>query len=66
MSGTATTELEKIEGIGPLKAKKLLKHFKSVKKVREASIDEISALPGIGEKDAERIIKYFSGNQESS
>jgi len=59
---TVTTELEKIEGIGPLKARKLLKHFKSVKKVREASVEEIAALPGIGEKDAERITSYFAGN----
>ena len=56
---TVTTELENIEGIGPGKAKKLLQHFKSVKRIREATPDEITALPGIGKKDAERIRAYF-------
>ncbi len=56
---TVVTELEKIEGIGPTKAKKLLKHFKSVKRVREVTVEQICKLPGIGTKDAERIKAYF-------
>ncbi len=56
---TVATELEQIEGIGPNKAKKLLKHFKSVKRVCEASTEDICKLPGLGRKDAERIKAYF-------
>lgn len=57
---TMSTELEKIAGIGPNKAKALLKHFKSVKQVRAASDEDIIALPGFGRKDAERIRDYFA------
>jgi excinuclease ABC subunit C len=56
---TVTTELDNISGIGPAKATKLLKHFKSVKRISEATPEEICALPGIGIKDAERIREYF-------
>jgi excinuclease ABC subunit C len=59
---TVTTELENIEGIGPTKAQKLLKHFKSVKCVREATLDEICAVPGIGKKDAEKIKSHFASS----
>jgi len=58
---TIATELEQIEGIGPNKAKKLLKHFKSVTQVRKATVEQISELPGIGIKDAERIKAHFAG-----
>ena len=57
---TISTELEKIEGIGQTKAKKLLKHFRSVKQVKQATLEQICEVPGIGKKDAERIKVYFS------
>jgi len=60
---TMSTELEQIPGIGPNKAKKLLKHFKSVKQVRVSSEDDICALPGFGKKDAERIRAYFESSK---
>ena len=39
--------LDGIPGLGAVRRKKLLKHFGSVKKVREASLDEIGSVPGI-------------------
>lgn len=45
------TELEELEGIGKQTATKLLRHFKSVKKIKEASIEELEKL--IGRKKAE-------------
>jgi excinuclease ABC subunit C len=47
------TEIEGLEGIGEKTALKLLKHFKSVKKIKEASFEEIEGL--IGRKKAEII-----------
>ncbi|HSK12165.1 MAG TPA: helix-hairpin-helix domain-containing protein, partial [Phnomibacter sp.] len=44
--GTFVNELEHIKGIGKTTATQLLKHFRSVKKIREASLDEISAIVG--------------------
>ena len=52
------SSLEKIEGIGPSKAKALLSAM-PLAKIRQASIDELSAVKGIGKSDAERIYRYF-------
>ena len=50
--------LEKIEGIGPAKARALLSAM-PLGKIKEASISELSSVKGIGEEDAERIAEYF-------
>ena len=51
--------LENIEGIGPAKRKALLAHFGSVKKIEEASADQIAEVKGLGEKDAVKVYSYF-------
>ncbi|NJM24204.1 MAG: excinuclease ABC subunit C, partial [Bacteroidia bacterium] len=43
---TIRTELEDLSGIGKSTAEKLLKHFKSIKKIREASFEEIETIVG--------------------
>jgi excinuclease ABC subunit C len=58
--GTLVTELEMIEGIGKTTAEKLLKYFKSVKKIREA--DEAALLEVVNLKQAKAILAYFSGD----
>ena len=40
------SELDGIKGIGPRTSEDLLKHFKSVKRIREASLEEIAAVIG--------------------
>jgi excinuclease ABC subunit C len=47
------TEFEGLEGIGKKTAEKLIRHFKSVKKVKEATIEEIEKI--VGRKKAEQI-----------
>ncbi len=47
--------LDDIPGIGPSKRKALLAHFGSLKRVREASVDELAARPGITAALAEAI-----------
>lgn len=51
--------LDEIPGIGPTKKKKLIRHFGSVQKIREASQEEIQAVDGISEANAISIIEYF-------
>ena len=55
-----SSELLTIEGIGEAKAKALLKHFKTMKAIREASVDELSAVAGINRSLAEKIYSEFN------
>jgi excinuclease ABC subunit C len=59
--GTLATELELIEGIGKTTAEKLLKYFKSVKKIREAN--EETLLEVVNLKQAKAILAYFNGDE---
>lgn len=47
------TELEEIEGVGKKTAEKLLKHFKSLKKIKAATLEELTEI--VGKKIAEEI-----------
>lgn len=47
--------LDSIPGIGPVRRKALLKHFGSVDKIKEAALDELTAVPGINIALAEQI-----------
>ena len=51
------SELDNINGIGEVKKKELLKHFGSVKKIKEATIEELMQVKGITKKLAEEIKK---------
>ncbi|QEK53014.1 excinuclease ABC subunit C [Pedobacter aquae] len=58
--GTLQTELELIDGIGKTSAEKLLKRFKSVKKIKEAQEQEL--LEVVNLKQAKAILEFFSKN----
>jgi len=47
--------LDKVKGIGPITKKKLLKKFKSLKKIKEASNEELMTLKNINETMAREI-----------
>lgn len=49
------SKLDFIPGIGIKRKKLLLKHFKSIKDIQNASIVDISKIPGFGKKMAEKI-----------
>lgn len=57
-SSSISSSLDNIEGIGPKRKRALLKHFGSMKKVREASLEEL-ANSGMPMKVAEEIYNYF-------
>lgn len=58
------SSLEKIEGIGPAKAKKLLSAL-SFTKIKEATLEELCAVSGISERDARAVYLHFHPNAES-
>ena len=53
------SKLLEIEGIGSEKAKSLIKHFKTIEKIKNANLEELLKVDGIGKKYAENIIEYF-------
>jgi excinuclease ABC subunit C len=61
--GTLKTELELIEGIGKTSADNLLKHFKSVKKIREAP--EMELLKVVNTKQTKAILNFFKTENPS-
>ncbi|MCO6475622.1 MAG: excinuclease ABC subunit C [Phaeodactylibacter sp.] len=57
-----TTELTNIPGVGEKTAQKLLSHFGSVKRIRNARASEIAEVAGL--KVAEKVMGYFSEEEE--
>lgn len=55
---------ESLPGIGPVSAKKLLKHFGCVKGVVNASKNELKEVEGIGDKTSENIIDVTTRKYE--
>ena len=53
------SRLDSIPGIGPSRRKKLLKHFGSIQKIQEASLDELANIPGITTKIANSIKNHM-------
>ncbi|MEW2222619.1 excinuclease ABC subunit UvrC [Streptomyces sp. NPDC006990] len=53
--------LDAVPGLGETRKKALLKHFGSVKRLRAASVEEISQVPGVGRKTAETVAAALSG-----
>ncbi|MBL8100771.1 MAG: excinuclease ABC subunit UvrC [Anaerolineales bacterium] len=49
------SQLDSIPGIGPTRRKALLKHFGSIDKIKEASIEELSAVKGMNETAAKNV-----------
>lgn len=54
------SELDTIDGIGPKTKDLLLKHFKSVKRIKEATEDQLIDI--IGESKARKLYNYFQTN----
>lgn len=59
-SGSVATTLADIPGLGEKRAAMLLRTFKSVKRIRMASIEELAVTPGISVALAERIANHFA------
>lgn len=56
--------LDQISGLGEVRRKSLLAHFGSVTALKSATLLELSAVPGIGEKMAQTIIDQIKSQQE--
>ena len=54
------SELDDIAGIGPGRKRALLKRFGSVRRIREASVEEVAATPGISQDLAARLKAHLA------
>ncbi|WP_285589940.1 excinuclease ABC subunit UvrC [Actinomycetospora sp. NBRC 106378] len=51
-----TSELDGVPGLGSTRKTALIKHFGSVKKLRAATVEEITEVPGVGKRTAEAVL----------
>ncbi len=58
------SELDDIPGVGPKRRTALLRAFDSTQKIREASLEDLAAVPEIGRAAAEKIWNHLHGGSE--
>lgn len=52
--------LDDIPGVGPARRKALMRHFKSLEEIRQASVKELMEIPEMNERTAEEIVTFFA------
>ncbi|MGH3963803.1 MAG: excinuclease ABC subunit UvrC [Pseudonocardiaceae bacterium] len=51
-----SSELDSVAGLGQIRRTALLKHFGSVRRIRQASVDELTEVPGVGASTARAVL----------
>ena len=52
--------LDDIPGVGPARRKALMRQFKSLEEIRQASVEELMEIPEMNERTAEEIVTFFA------
>lgn len=58
------SQLDDISGIGQKRKLSLMKHFQSIDKIKNASIEELAAAEGMNKKAAEQVYNKFHGESK--
>ncbi|NMD05023.1 MAG: excinuclease ABC subunit C, partial [Deltaproteobacteria bacterium] len=58
--------LDEIPDVGSRRKNILLRHFGSVKNIREASLEDLRNTPGLDKKLAQKIYSYFKNERDYS
>ena len=68
LRGKATTRsiLDDGPGIGPKRRKAILGYVSSIEELKEATIEELSLVPGVGRVAAESVKSFFSLEGDAS
>ncbi|HXI56286.1 MAG TPA: excinuclease ABC subunit UvrC [Polyangia bacterium] len=61
---TLRSALSTIPGIGAGRQRLLLRHFGSLKKIREASLEDLAAVPGVTRKAAQAVYEYWQAQPQ--
>lgn len=56
--------LDDIAGVGPTRRRALMKHFQSLDKLQEATVEEIAAIPSMNQKSAQAVYDFFHSHGE--
>ncbi len=57
--------LDDIPGIGPARRKALMRQFKDIESVRQATVEELAAAPQMNRRAAEAVYGFFRGAEDS-
>ena len=57
--------LDEIPGVGPARRKALMRRFKSLEDIRNASREELLQLPELNERTVDEIVKFFRERQQN-
>lgn len=57
--GQVHSVLDDISGIGPARRKALMKHFMNLEAIKNASVEELKAIPSMNENSAVEVYKFF-------
>ena len=52
--------LDDIPGVGPARRKALMRHFKSLEEIRQATVEDLMEIPEMNERTAEEIVTFFA------
>lgn len=58
--------LDDIPGVGPARRKALMRHFKSLEEIRNATQEQLMELPEMNRRSAEAIVEFFKGQNSSA
>ncbi len=58
--------LDDIPGVGPARRKALMRHFKSLEEIKNATVEQLLEIPEITERVAEDIIDFFRQHGKSN
>ena len=56
--------LDDIPGVGPARRKALMRRFKSIEEIKEASVEELAEIPELNRRAAEEIFRFFRKKAE--
>ena len=58
--------LDDIDGIGPVRRKALMKHFKDIDVIKKASVEELCDVPSMNLAAAEKVHEFFNKQERGT
>ena len=59
----AKSVLDDIPGVGPARRKALMRHFKSLEEIRQATVEDLMEIPEMNERTAQEIVAFFASQK---